>query len=82
MNPLAKFTRPPVRAIHVERFNPRSDLWQASYAGDEWTEEMLFNPPMRLPLLKAELFSCAQRRGLPIVVVTGQATSQKTECAK
>lgn len=61
-----------VRAIHVERFNPDSDLWRASYAGDEWTNEILFDPPMRLPTLKRALLDRWNLCGLPIVVFGDQ----------
>lgn len=77
MSAPSEFIRKPIRAIFIQPFNSRSELWQASYAGDEWTGEMLFYPPMRLALLKAELFNSSERRGLPIVVLAGKAE----ECA-
>jgi hypothetical protein len=60
--------REPIRALIVEPFNSSALIWQASYAGDEWTNELLFNPPMKLPLLLAELKQWKGRNGLPIVV--------------
>ena len=60
--------KPAVRAIVVERVKPRSPYWHAHFAGDEWTREKIFNPPMRLALLLAELQECRARDGLPIVV--------------
>ena len=48
------------------------ERWQASYAGDEWTEAMLFNPPMRLRQLLADLRGLRAHCGLPIVVNPNQ----------
>ena len=60
--------KPAVRAIVVERVKPRSPLWHAHFTGDEWTREKIFNPPMRLALLLAELQECPARDGLPIII--------------
>lgn len=73
MTNLITFPRPPIRAIEVVRFNRTSNLWQASYAGDEWTEEMRFTPPMKLPEMLRELLTTIARHGLPIVVITDEA---------
>ncbi len=70
---LYPFTKPPLRAIRVVRFNRTSNFWQASYAGDDWTEEMWFTPPMKLPFMLHELRKTIARCGLPIVVVTDEA---------
>lgn len=68
MSNLLQHTAPIVRAVHVERVRPNVDLWVGSYAGDEWTNELIFKPAMPLSRLRVELLNSQERRGLPIVV--------------
>lgn len=68
MSNILMHTAPIVRAIHVERVEPGIDLWRASYEGDEWTNEIHFEPPMPWQPLRRELMDRSERRGLPIVL--------------
>ncbi|UVI39239.1 hypothetical protein [Qipengyuania spongiae] len=70
MSNILTHTAPIVRAIHVERVCPDADRWRASYSGDEWTDQMTFEPAMPLSQLRYELLSSPQRCGLPIVFFT------------
>lgn len=70
MSDLAYFTRKPVRAIEVRPIDATGELWAASYAGDEWTPTLRFEPPMRFKTLYDELWRVKDRRGLPIVIIS------------
>lgn len=61
--------RAPIRSIVVEPFNCDRTHWQASYAGDEWTNAIEFRPVLPLRRLVAELREWPGRCGLPISVV-------------
>ena len=62
------FPKEPIRSIVVIPHSSDGVFCWARYPGDEWTEELIFNPPMELSLLLSELKSCKERRGLPIVI--------------
>ena len=64
---ILRHTAPIVRAIHIERFN-HSDLWQATFPGDEWTRAKVFAPPLPLHQLKQQLWMSGETQGLPMVV--------------
>lgn len=66
------FTKPPVRAIKVIPYSANGLYCWARYEGDEWTNELRFDPPMKVPVLLRLLRECEQARGLPIVFVHGQ----------
>lgn len=62
------FPKQPIRSIRVVPHSADGVFCWARYPGDEWTSEIIFNPPMKLPLLLSELKTCKERRGLPIVI--------------
>ena len=62
------FSKQPIRSIKVVPHSADGVFCWARYPGDEWTNEIIFYPPMKLPLLLSELKACKERRGLPIVV--------------
>ena len=66
---LIRFPKPPSRAIMVEPFNSDRTHWQATYAGDEWTEAIEFRPVLPLSTLIPFLEQSSARNGLPIVIV-------------
>lgn len=63
------FPRTPVRAIRVEPFNRDRTHWQASYAGDQWTNAKDFQPVLPLRELIKALQHPYHYFGLPIVIV-------------
>lgn len=73
MSDLAYFTRAPIRAIEVRPVDDTGNLWRATYAGDEWTPALRFDPPLRFATLYAELWRVKERRGLPIIVIYTEA---------
>lgn len=72
MSGLAYFTRKPLRAIEVRPVDATGERWQASYAGDQWTPALRFDPPMAYDALQKELWWVKDRRGLPIVIVSAE----------
>lgn len=65
---ISPFPKQPIRSIRVVPHSADGVFCWARYPGDEWTNEIIFNPPMKLPLLLSELKACKERRGLPIVI--------------
>ena len=63
------FPKEPIRSIKIVPHSSDGIFYWARYEGDEWTNELRFEPPMKLPLLLRELNLCKERRGLPLVIL-------------
>ena len=70
MTDLLKFTRPPVRYIELRSIDRRRGLWQAYYAGDEWTPEFATVVGQRW-MVEDGLRDLDSFHGLPLVVLEG-----------
>lgn len=66
MAALLRFKRPPIRYIELRATDRRRGLWQAYYAGDEWTAEFITTIGQRW-LVEDGLRCLTACRGLPLV---------------
>lgn len=62
--------RPPLRAIELYPTDRRRGLWQAFYAGDEWTEQFITTIGWR-PIVENALRNLDNCCGLPVVIRDG-----------
>ena len=70
MSMLLTFTRPPLRYIELRVIDRRRGLWQAVYAGDEWTPEFITTVGQRW--LVEDALRYLDCHGLPRVVMGGE----------
>ena len=70
MSNLLKFNRVPLRYIELRATDRRRGLWQAYYAGDEWTPEFITTIGQRWMVLDGlrYLETC---HGLPLIEMDG-----------
>lgn len=71
MSNILRFTRPPLRYVELRAVDRRRGLWQAYYAGDEWTAEFITTIGQRSAVLDG-LHYLERCRGLPLVQMDGE----------